>query len=359
MKRTLITWNKAGLKNRFCFGVIPVLLALLLNTFALCSAESGSESETGSAAVPKAEKTLSLSMPSYGMIRFEGDFTAGDRIRLYHREYRSAENAVIDQLLIDTEAESDGDVTIGYSEYNAISAERITPDFTYEGSEVVIKALYGVVSEGDSEIRSSLFYTECFMETSVINQFYSTYHGSAACGPAAGVIVIQPVYPASGIEMYDRMNVMRDYCMDGDDYCTGEPKYETVGSHITNTVNRYIREELSGTMFLSDHRTADKTMEETLIGLLSTGRPAIVEVCYLRGSVTQDFWGISHWIVVNGFFMVGNKYWFRYSDPVTVSYIGISSDFLDASNRNVSYGDLPYTPDGYIGAFTDPLFSIE
>ncbi len=347
------------MKNSIRFGMIRVLLVLLLNLFTVCSAESGNEAGAETAADLSPEKVLSLSMPSYGMIRFEGDFTAGDRIRLYHREYRSAENAIIDRLLIDTEAESDGGVTIGYSVYNTISAERTTPDFTYEGSEIVIKALYGVVTHGGTEIRSGLFYTECFMETSVINQFYSTYHGSAACGPAAGVIVIQPVYLASEIEMYDRMNVMRDYCMDGDDYCTGEPKYETVGSHITNTVNRYIKEELSGTMFLTDHRTADKTMEETLIELLSTGRPAIVEVCYLRGSVTQDFWGISHWIVINGFFMVGNQYWFRYSDPVTVSYIGISSDFLDASNRNVSYGDLPYTPDGYIGAFTDPLFSIE
>ncbi len=347
------------MKKKIRLSVIAALFTLLLNIFAVCSAQSGNESETEPATDVKTGKGLSISMPSYGMIRFEGDFIAGDRIRLYHREYRSAENAVIDQLLIDTEAENDGDVTIGYSIYNAISAERTTPDFTYEGSEIVIKALYGIVSDGASEIRSDLFYTECFMETSVINQFYSTYHGSSACGPAAGVIVMQPVYPSSEIEMYERMNVMRDYCKDGDDYCTGDPKYETVGSHITNTVNRYIKEELHGTMLLADHRTTDKTTEETLIELLSTGRPAIIEVCYLRGSVTEDFWGISHWIVINGFFMVGNKYWFRYSDPVTVSYIGISSDFLDASNKNVSYGDLPYTPDRYIGAFIDPLFSIE
>ena len=56
---------------------------------------------------------------------------------------------------------------------------------------------------------------------------------------------------------------------------------------------------------------------------------------------------------------MGNTYWFRYSDPVTVSYIGISSDLLEASNKNVSYAGLPYTPDRYIGAFSDPLFSIE
>ena len=98
--------------------------------------------------------------------------------------------------------------------------------------------------------------------------------------------------------------------------------------------------------------------EETLIGLLSTGRPAVIEVCYRGGSVMRDFWGISHWITVNGFFLVGNSYWFRYSDPVTVSYTGISSELLEESSRNVVYIDLPYTPDRYIGAFSDPLLSI-
>ena len=335
-------------------SVLILLLPGILMSFFHAAAQS-----PDTAATEHEKPELRISMPSYGTIRFEGDISAGDRIRLYQREYRSAEAVIIDTLLSDTAAETDSRADVPWNTYNALSAERIRPDFAYHGSDVTLKALYGVVSDGSSEIRSGLFYTECFLETSVINQFYSTYHGSSSCGEAAGVIAIQPVYPSEGIEMYDRMNVMRDYCMDGDDFCTGAPLYETVGVHITNTVNRYITEELSGSLLFTDHRTADKTTQETLIGLVSTGRPAVIEVCYLRGSVTQDFWGISHWIVINGFFLVGNTYWFRYSDPVTVSYIGISSDLLEASNKNVAYPGLPYTPDRYIGAFSDPLFSIE
>ena len=347
------------MKKRNCILLITGLMALLLCAFSVSAQSTEKDPEPDPAAKQQTEAALTISMPAYGVIRFEGAFSAGDRIRLYQREYRSAEQAIIEMLLVDTAAESEGTADIPYSTLNPLSAERTTPDFTYNGSEVTLKALYGVVSEGSSEVRSSLLYTECFIETSVINQFYCTYHGSSACGPAAGVIAIQPVYPSADAEMYERMNEMRDYCMEGDEYCTGEPTYETVGQHITNTVNRYIQEELSGTAFMTDHRTADKSMTETLIELISTGRPAIVEVCYQRGSVTQDFWGISHWITINGFFLVGNTYWFRYSDPVTVSYIGISSVLLEESNKNVSYGSLPYTPDRYIGAFSDPLFSIE
>ena len=347
------------MKNRIHFILIPLLLALLMRVFNAAAQNPDSNAGVDSGAKENEKTVLTISMPSYGTIRFKGDISAGDRIMLYQREYRSAEAVIIDTLLSDTTAETDDRADIPYNTYNSLSAERIKPDFTYNGSDITLKALYGVVSDGSSRVQSGLLYTECFIETSVINQFYCTYHGSSACGPAAAVVAIQPVYPTVEIEMYDRMNVMRDYCMEGEAFCTGDPAYETVGTHITNTVNRYIMEELSGSMLFTDHRTADKTTEQILIGLLSTGRPAIVEVCYLRGAVTQDFWGLSHWITINGFFMVGNTYWFRYSDPVTVSYIGISSDLLEASNKNVVYINLPYKPDRYIGAFTDPLFSIE
>ncbi len=348
------------MRKRICLFLISVLPALLLSVFIAAAQVPSVGPETDTVSELQEKTTLNISMPSYGMIRLEGDIKAGDRVRLYQREYRSSEDVIIDMLLSDTKAEHDGKADIPWYAYNVLSTERIKPDFSYHGSDVTLKALYGIVSDDSSTVRSGLLYTECFLETSVINQFYSTYHGSSACGPAAGVIAIQPVYPSVGIDMYDCMNKMRDYCMEGDDYCTGYPVYETVGEHITNSVNRYITEELSGTQLLTDHRTPGKSLEKTLIELVSTGRPAVVEVCYQGGSVTRDFWGITHWITINGFFLVGNTYWFRYSDPVTVSYIGISSDLLDASNKNVSYIYLPpYKPDGYIGAFTDPLFSIE
>ena len=67
----------------------------------------------------------------------------------------------------------------------------------------------------------------------------------------------------------------------GDDFSTGPSEYYLEGKHISNGVNKYITEELSGELLLTDHRTAEKTTEETLIELLATGRPAVIEVCYL------------------------------------------------------------------------------
>ena len=93
--------------------------------------------------------------------------------------------------------------------------------------------------------------------------------------------------------------------------------------------------------------------------MLSTGRPAVIEVCYLLGNVTRDFQGISHWITINGFSLGADGYTFRFSDPITASYRSISSEMLDTSNANVSYGNSGYIPVRYIGAFSEPMFSIE
>ena len=220
-----------------------------------------------------------------------------------------------------------------------------------------------MVSDGNSEIRSGLAYLNCYLDTGVVNQYWCTYGSSTACGSAAGAIAMQLLYPASGNDLYNRVNTMRNYCMEGDEFCTGYPTYENVGAHITNTVNRFITEELSGSVLLTDHRSPEKTTEETLIELLTTGRPAVIEVCYLRGGVTGDYWGYSHFITINGFSLEGNGYWFRYSDPVTVSYVAVSSELLEQSNKNVSYMYLPdrykNTYDRYIGAFSDPLISID
>ena len=47
-----------------------------------------------------------------------------------------------------------------------------------------------------------------------------------------------------------------------------------------------------------------------------------------------------------------------------VSYVSVSSDLLDKSNKNVSYknlstyGTFHATPSRYIGAFREPLFSV-
>ena len=309
----------------------------------------------------QAEKTvLSLQVPMPGTVVLNGDISAGDRIRLYSREYHSTENVITDKLLKDIPAELDHESKISYDLYaEPLTEIRFTPDFEYQGNEITIKALYAVAADELTEIRSDLVYIECDLDTGVVNQYWCSLAGSTACGTAAGVIAMQISYPSSGDDLFTRLNEMRKYSLLGDDFSTGPSEYYLCGDHISNAVNKYVEEELSGNLILTDHRTAEKSTEETLIELLTTGRPAIIEVCYLLGTVTRDFQGISHWITINGFSLGPDGYTFRFADPITVSYRSITSEMLEESNANVSYGSSGYIPVRYIGAFSKPLLSIE
>ena len=305
------------------------------------------------------KQELSIRILPPNTVQLTGDIPAGDRILLYSREYRSADHIITDRLLSEIWAETDGAAELIYNPYaGPLSETQHTPDFDRPEREITIKALYAVVSDGVSEVRSGLVYIECYLDTGVVNQYWCNLAGSTACGTAAGVIAMQMSYPSAGDELFTRVNEMRKYCILGDEFSTGPSEYFLAGEHISNGVNKYISEELSGSLVLTDHRSPDKTTEETLIGLLTTGRPAVIEVCYLLGRVTRDFQGISHWITVNGFSFGPDGYTFRFADPITVSYRSISSEMLDASNANVSYGDSVYVPARYIGAFSEPLFSI-
>ena len=327
-------------------SLLILLLAALLPVSA-CAEQSG-------------ENTLSIRVPAPGTVLLEGDISAGDRILLYSREYRSADRMITDRLLSETAAETDRTVTLSYSPYAApLSEVQITPGFDYQGNDITMKALYATVSDGVSEVRSDLAWLECYLDTGVVNQYWCSLAGSTACGTAAGVIAMQISYPSSGDALFTRLNDMRKYGLLGADFSTGPSEYYLCGEHISNAVNKYVAEELSGDLVLTDHRVPDKTTEETLIGLLTTGRPAVIEVCYLLGQVTRDFQGISHWITINGFSLGPDGYTFRFADPITVSYRSITSEMLEVSNANVSYGDSGYIPDRYIGAFASPLFSLQ
>ena len=320
--------------------------------------------ETPDISIPTAEahsqkSNLSIRIPSAGTVHLSGNIAGRDRVRIYVREYRSADRVITDKLLVDTFAETDRSVTLTYNpSIVPISEVSHSPEFTYQRNDVEMTAVYAVVSDDFCEVRSDLYFVECYLDTGFVDQHRCTIAGDTACGTAAGVITMQVSYPSSGDDLYTRMETMRQYCVLGSEYSAGPSEYYLAGEHISNGVNKYIAEELSGNSILTDHRTADKTTEETIIELLSTGRPAIIEVCYLLGKVTRDFQGISHWITVNGFSLGENGYTFRFADSITVSYAEISSEMLDTSNANVSYGGSGYVPVRYIGAFSDPIFNI-
>lgn len=335
------------MKNKYTFFILAVMSLLKVICFA-----SAEDQIPGS--------VLSIDIPMPGTVILDGDISSGEEIRLYSREYQSAEHMITDNLLVDTTAEQDRIAKINYDRYaEPLVSIQITPDFEYNGREITIKALYAVVSDGVSEVRSDLAYTECYLDTGVVNQYWCRLAGSTACGTAAGAITMQISYPSSGDDLFSRVNEMRNYCTLGDEFSTGPSEYYLCGDHISNSVNKFVSEELSGSLVMTDHRTEDETTEETLIRLLTTGRPAVIEVCYLLGAVTRDFQGISHWITINGFTMDETGYTFRFADPITVSYRSITSETLEVSNANVSYGDSGYMPVRYIGAFSKPLFCIE
>lgn len=329
-------------------GYLLSLIFFLLTLFNVVSADAEQKSE------------LRLYIDTPGIARLEGDIAGSDSILLFSRVYSSADHMIKDKLLAVSAAKTDGSVQISYDLYaDPLAEAQFIPDFDYQGNEITLSAVYAVASDGVTNIRSDPVYIECYLDTGVVDQHLCSLAGDTACGTAAGVIAMQISYPTFGENLYARMNDMRSYCTLGLEYCAGAPAYFLEGAHISKDVNKYIAEELNGNMIMIDHRVPDKTTAETLIGLLSTGRPAVIEVCYLLGEVTWDFQGISHWITINGFSLGPDGYTFRFSDSITASYRTISSEMLDTSNANVSYGNSGYIPVRYIGAFEQPLFSIE
>lgn len=327
-----------------------LFIAVLISLILICIPTEAEELQN---------QSLQINILYPGTVRLSGNIVAGDRIQLFRREYRSAEHMITDSLLSEKIAETDGEQTVSYSLYDApLTVEQIIPNFERPERDIEIKALYAVITDNDSRIQTSFVYTDCSLDTGVVNQYWCNLAGSTACGTAAGVIAMQISYPSSGDDLFARVNEMRKYCLLGDDFSAGPAEYYLAGEHISNGVNKYVSEELGGSLILTDHRTAEITTEETLIELLTTGRPAVIEVCYLLGNVTRDFQGISHWITVNGFSYGYDGYTFRFADPITVSYRSITSEMLDTSNANVSYGSSGYIPVRYIGAFSKPLFSI-
>lgn len=305
------------------------------------------------------ESKLQLHCARPGTIILEGGISVNDRIRLFSREYHSTEQLITDKLLVDTTASLDRSVTLRYDPYaEPLSIIEIKPDFDYQGNEVILKELFAVVSNDREEVYSAPLYTECSLETGVVNQYWCSLAGSTACGTTAAVVAMQTAYPTSGDDLFNRLNTMRKYGLLGNGFSTGPTEYYLNWDHINNAVNKFVSEELGGHFVMVDHRRPDQTTEDTLIGLLTTGRPAVIEVCYLLGSVTRDFQGISHWITINGFSLDADGYTFRFADSITVSYRSISSEMLDESNANVSYGNSGWVPVRYIGAFAEPLFTI-
>lgn len=196
--------------------------------------------------------------------------------------------------------------------------------------------------------------SEAYVETGTFDQYRCELAGATACGATAGTLILQSISYLSGNDLYQRMNTIRSYSALGDDYSCGAPQYYLAGFQISASLNKYLEDNGFEGYLLTDHRT-EKSTEQTLMELVATGRPAVLEVCYANGSVLPDFQGYSHWICINGYRTTENGVEFRYSDTIAVCENWVSSELLDESNANVSYGDFYIQPERYIVSFERPL----
>lgn len=210
----------------------------------------------------------------------------------------------------------------------------------------------GFFYDGAEEIVSDPIFAEVMIDTGVAEQNLLDFHGSTACGAASGTLLLQSVYPVYGDEILQRMNGVRNYSAISEDFSTGQPDYYMSGTQIANSVNKYAEEHGLEGVKLSNFRR-DKDTAETLTELISDGKPAILEVCYSDGTITEDFRGYSHWIAVNGFTRTDEGVEFRCENTIGCKQIYISDKALSLSNENVVYPNSEYIPDRFILANED------
>ena len=92
------------------FLVLCAFLFSSVNTAAADDLLSAAEEENNGA-----EKTLSIRISFPGKVLLTGGFAAGDMIRLYSREYRSADAVITDKLQTEMAAEKDGSAEVFYN----------------------------------------------------------------------------------------------------------------------------------------------------------------------------------------------------------------------------------------------------
>ncbi|MDO4943855.1 MAG: hypothetical protein Q4E74_01495 [Ruminococcus sp.] len=270
-----------------------------------------------------------------------------DAVKVYRLTVNSDSGGkVIKELQAELTA---GEITDGIIE---VPAYDVLSEETYMKDNSNVKCGYSSVgfqveyANESGNLMSEFCAAETTIDTGTVNQYYAELAGETACGAAAGTLIIQSIDPVWNTALIERMSTIRGYSGISDEYSTGGDKYYMFGWQISNSVNKYLQDNGLSDYSLTDFRT-DKSTEETLVELISTGRPAVLEVCYMGGNIITDFEGYSHWITVNGFRMTNEGCEFRCEDTISLKQRWISSEMLDISNANVSYGG-EISPTGYI-----------
>lgn len=315
------------------------------------NAESSSPEQAVSIAKPQFE--IADISDSGAVLRLENLPENVDTVCVY-RLHTSSDNAgqVTKELLMKTSAE---DINDSFE----ISFGESLDSTVYEKDDSALKCPYYAEGlqvsylSGEEEISSDIELTKVTLDTGTVNQYNATLAGSTACGAAAGTLVLQSVAPVWGDELTARMDTIRSYSALSDEFSIGGAEYYMSGQQISNSVNKYISDNSLGEYHLTDFR-GEMSTEDTLTGLISTGRPAVLEVCYIGGNIVTEFQGYSHWITINGFRRMAGGVEFRCEDTISLAQRWITSSDLDAANANVQYGgDL--VPTRYISSFENAV----
>lgn len=321
-----------------------------------------SNAQTFNAENPTTEQANSIAKPQFEIadisdsrvvLRLENLPENVDTVCVY-RLYTSSDNAgqVTKELVMKTSAEDIGgslEISFGESSDSTV----------YEKDNSALKCPYYAEGlqvsylSGEQEISSDIELTNVTLDTGTVNQYNATLAGGTACGAAAGTLILQSVAPVWGDELTARMDTIRSYSALSDEFSIGGAEYYMSGQQISNSVNKYISDNGLGEDHLTDFRSEMST-EDTLTGLISTGRPAVLEVCYIGGNIVTEYQGYSHWITVNGFQRTAGGVEFRCEDTISLNQRWISSRDLDTANANVEYGG-DFVPTRYISSFENAV----
>ncbi|MCD7773247.1 MAG: hypothetical protein LUH08_04245 [Ruminococcus sp.] len=236
-------------------------------------------------------------------LKVTSDLENVDEFLVYHIEVTSDDKSVVYRRLAGEFPvnEISDNMTLDIDMSDAGEIEEISKDNSAIKT-TFYSAGYKICAVNESDEQWSEYYPyEVLFDTGSVYQYNASFYGSTACGAANGVLLLQTAMPAWGDELNDRLDVVRSYSGISDDYSCGEEiDYCMSGTHIKNSVNRWLEENNISEFSVEDFGDEGGETEDIVRSLLDTGRPATVMVAYSGGELLDEY-QYAHWITINGY----------------------------------------------------------
>ncbi|MCC8192161.1 MAG: hypothetical protein LIO41_03865 [Ruminococcus sp.] len=306
-------------------------------------------------------------------LKVTSDLENVDELLVYHIEATSDDKSVVYRQLAGEFSvnEISDNLTLDIDMSDAGEIEEISRDNSAIKT-TFYSAGYKICAVNESDEQWSEYYPyEVLFDTGSVYQYNASFYGSTACGAANGVLLLQTAMPAWGDELNERLDVVRSYSGISDDYSCGEEiEYCMSGTHIKNSVNRWLEENNISEFSVEDFGDEDGETEDIIRSLLDTGRPATVMVAYSGGEIIDEY-QYAHWITINGYRISddGQTCEFRWENTIlqvdsqwdSADAVATAIDVvINADNTGEYYGineeDMPEIV-RYIVALKSPLVS--